>query len=305
MSLLRRHHLLGVLLIAGAAAAAGRAKRTTVTSPNDGTVAQRLEEQRQLFLRVLEDERDHLDLVIRMMRTNDARASEERSGTSAPPQPGGSSDSETTAVGSGPRAVLRVAPVSTGSVSGTVSVQGGNAAETFVFVQGLRDKQAHKGRAEVKQVNKQFVPRVSAVARGTLLSFPNLDSVFHNVFSVSPGNTFDLGSYRAGDKPGQATLDTPGVVQVFCNLHSQMSATVLVVPNSMFARVHADGTFKLDNVPLGRRKIAAWTPGAAAPVEGEVEVLADGSARLELALSAHVAGAHTNKFGQPYGSYQE
>ena len=74
-----------------------------------------------------------------------------------------------------------------------------------------------------------FTCSITGFGRGTTVTFPNYDAVYHNVFSPSPGNTFDLGSTRAGDKPGQVALTTPGVVDVFCNIHSKMSAKVLVL----------------------------------------------------------------------------
>jgi plastocyanin len=85
---------------------------------------------------------------------------------------------------------------------------------------------------EIKQKDKQFSPQVAVVQKGTTVSFPNLDAVFHSVFSTSGRNSFDLGSYRSGDPARSVTLTTPGVVEVFCNIHSKMNATILVVPGA-------------------------------------------------------------------------
>src|SRR4029078_3813983 len=103
---------------------------------------------------------------------------------------------------------------------------------------------------DIRQKDKQFSPQVAVVQRGTTVVFPNMDAIFHNVFSPSGKNAFDLGSYRSGDTPRSVVLTTPGVVEVFCNIHARMNATVLVVPNATFAKVAPDGTFRLENVPV-------------------------------------------------------
>jgi hypothetical protein len=133
--------------------------------------------------------------------------------------------------------------------------------------------------------------------------FPNLDAVFHNVFSPSGKNTFDLGSYRAGDQPRSVVLTTPGVVEVFCNIHSRMNATILVVPGPLYAKVGADGAFKLDNVPVGSRHLVAWSPNAK-PATQKVDVSSSGG-QANFTLDYEGPASHTNKLGQPYGSYKE
>ena len=135
------------------------------------------------------------------------------------------------------------------------------------------------------------------------MNFPNFDSIFHNVFSVSEGNTFDLGTARAGDPVKSYVMMNPGVVEIFCNMHSRMSASVLVAPSSLFARVEADGSFRIEGVPVGPHKISAWAGGGSIASQS-VDVAAGGSA-VELTLNAAAAGAHKNKLGQPYGSYAD
>lgn len=195
----------------------------------------------------------------------------------------------------------RATPTGPGApVTGQVNVKGSKSAEVFVYVEDVRAPLA-KGTFEIQQKDKQFQPRVAVVPRGTTLVFPNYDAVFHNVFSVSPGNSFDLGTYQAGDPAKSAVMTTPGVVDIFCNLHSRMTASVLVVPSALFAKVGADGRFRIDNVPVGNHRLVAWTPNGT-PVSQQVEVGAGGG---EAALSIDVAekATHTNKYGQPYGSY--
>ena len=114
---------------------------------------------------------------------------------------------------------------------------------------------------------------------------------------------FDLGSYRSGDTPRSVVLTTPGVVEVFCNIHSKMNANILVVPGSLYTKVGADGTYRIENVPVGARRIVAWSPSAK-PVQQKIEV-GSGGGQANFTLDIEAAKAHTNKLGQPYGSYKE
>ncbi len=139
----------------------------------------------------------------------------------------------------------------------------------------MRGSPARGKTLEIKQKDKQFSPRVAVVLRGTSVVFPNLDPVYHNVFSTSGRNSFDLGAYRAGETPRSVVLSTPGVVDVYCNIHSRMSASILVAPSSLYGKVNADGTFRIDNVPVGARKLVVWSPGSK-PAQQKIEVSASG-----------------------------
>jgi hypothetical protein len=122
------------------------------------------------------------------------------------------------------------------------------------------------------------------------------------VFSVSSGNTFDLGLYNSGSDAKTYTFAEPGSADIYCNIHPQMAASVLVVPNRYFAKVKADGTFQIPDVPGGRRKIVAWAPGSRLSAEW-VEVAEGDGADVTLKLERKAPG-HRNKQGRPYGSYE-
>jgi hypothetical protein len=156
---------------------------------------------------------------------------------------------------------------------------------------------------EIKQEGRQFNPRVAVVQTGTNLMFPNMDAVYHNVFSNSPRNSFDLGTYQAGDKARSVTVTGPGVVDIFCNIHQKMSAKVLVVPSVLYAKVHPDGTFRIDNVPPGMRRLVAWSPET--KVESQRVAVNGPTTEVSFALAHEDASAHANKFGQAYGSYRD
>jgi plastocyanin len=111
--------------------------------------------------------------------------------------------------------------------------------------------------AEIRQQHETFVPRVVAVPVGSTVDFPNDDNIYHNVFSLSAAKNFNLGRYPRG-KSKPVTFDKPGVVRVFCDIHSHMSATVMVFNNPWYAVPDAEGRFQLPEVPPGDRQITAW-----------------------------------------------
>ena len=147
------------------------------------------------------------------------------------------------------------------------------------------------------------LPRVMAVQKGMRVDFPNLDAVFHNVFSVTPDNSFDLGSYRQGESKS-VTMSKPGVISVYCNMHPQMVGHILVVPNSFYTRAGADGFYRLANVPSGKHKLVAWAPNAK-PVAMDVEVVEDEVTTVEMEIKKGREAPHLNKDGMPYGSYKD
>jgi plastocyanin len=178
----------------------------------------------------------------------------------------------------------------------------GGSGDVYVYVADIVSS-GGGGSATMKQEGKQFVPRVLAVPKGTRVEFPNLDAVFHNVFSVTPDNSFDLGSYRQGESKS-VTMSKPGVVSVYCNMHPQMVGHILVVPNNLYTRAGADGFYRLPNVPAGKHKLVAWSPNAK-PVSMDVEVQEDEVTTVEVEVKKGREAPHLNKDGMPYGSYKD
>jgi plastocyanin len=190
---------------------------------------------------------------------------------------------------------------STGSLRGRVDVPAGEPV-AYVYIENIHGPSVRNEVKKIEHINKQFVPPWAVVQRGTTLQFPNLDNIYHNVFSLSSGNTFDLGLYNSsGDAKGH-TFDEAGAVDIYCNIHPQMAASVLVVPNRFFSRVKADGSFEIGGVPSGRRKVVAWAPGSRLAADW-VEVPAGASTDIALKLEPKASG-HKNKAGRPYGSYE-
>jgi plastocyanin len=112
---------------------------------------------------------------------------------------------------------------------------------------------------EMNQIHQRFEPRVLPVMVGQEVRFPNNDRVYHNVFSISTTKKFDLGRYGTGEYR-TVTFDRPGLVRVFCEIHSDMAGFVLVLPNLHFTKVKADGTYVLDDVPEGDHTLVIWHP---------------------------------------------
>ena len=121
-------------------------------------------------------------------------------------------------------------------------------------------EQSEPGRAVMDQRNETFVPHVLAITTGTTVDFTNSDRIYHNVFSLSKTEPFDLGRYAVGHSRSRR-FDHPGIVRVFCDIHSHMNAFILVFSHPFFAITDADGRYHIDNVPPGTYNVIAWNEG--------------------------------------------
>ncbi len=120
-------------------------------------------------------------------------------------------------------------------------------------------EEAPRGRVVLDQRGEAFLPYVLAVAAGTSVDFTNSDVTYHNVFSLSKPKRFDLGRYARGQTKS-VRFDTPGVVRVFCDIHSHMNAWVLVFAHRFFAATE-NGAYRIDGLPPGHYRLAVWTDG--------------------------------------------
>ena len=111
--------------------------------------------------------------------------------------------------------------------------------------------------AVVNQRDLRFAPHVLAIQVGTTVNFPNADPVSHNVFSISEAKRFNLGLYGR-DVIRRLTFDKPGVVELLCNVHLEMSAFIVVIENPYFAQPTADGSYWISGVPAGRHRLRCW-----------------------------------------------
>lgn len=134
-------------------------------------------------------------------------------------------------------------------------------------------------RAKMDQQGEAFVPHVLAVVAGTTVDFPNNDRTYHNVFSLSKTKSFNLGRYAAG-KFKSVRFDRPGIVRVFCDIHSHMSAYILVFAHRYFVVADDEGRYRLDNVPPGTYTVVAWNE--ATPLETRRVVVPDSGGEVEV-----------------------
>ena len=153
----------------------------------------------------------------------------------------------------------------------------------IVFLQdGPRPAALPPGRARIVQENVTFVPRVIAITRGSTVDFPNADPFFHDVFSLSRSGTFDLGSYPRGQTKSHQ-FRKAGLVKVYCHIHSHMTASIMVFDHPYFRMPAADGSFTIDDVPVGTHQISAWHERIGESVNA-IRVEGGRTARVEFAL---------------------
>jgi plastocyanin len=192
---------------------------------------------------------------------------------------------------------------SAGPVTATVRTltrPGMAASAAIVYAEPLDAPASRRpGVFTLTQKDKTFRPHILAIPIGSTVEFPNQDAIFHNVFSLSWPQPFDLGLYRAGSSRSQ-TFTQPGEYRVFCNIHPQMTALIVVVATPYVARPGPDGRTVLD-LPPGRYRLTAVS-GRAAPASGEVVATASSvdAPPLTLDESSWVDARHKNKYGQDY-----
>jgi len=131
----------------------------------------------------------------------------------------------------------------------------------IVYITGFKNEAPEKV-PDIVQKNKEFSPGILPVVVGQEVRFPNHDKIYHNVFSISPIKSFDLGQYKGKEPPKLVTFEKPGLVPIFCNIHPEMITYVVVLENNACAITDKGGTFQIGNVPPGTYNVNAWLPQA-------------------------------------------
>jgi plastocyanin len=162
-----------------------------------------------------------------------------------------------------------------------------------------------RARPKIVQQNKRFEPRFLVVPVGSVVDFPNVDPFFHNVFSLFDGKRFDLGLYEAGTSRS-VPFNSAGVCFIFCNIHPEMSAVIVVVDTPYYAVSNSAGEFSVPNVPAGRYALSVWherhKPERPDEFPRDVRVSQAGASLgvIRLMESDQVIAPHKNKYGHDY-----
>jgi plastocyanin len=159
-----------------------------------------------------------------------------------------------------------------------------------VYLEGDRAPEAAPVTAAVNQKGQKFDPEIVVVPAGSTVSFPNADPIFHNVFSLSKARQFDLGFYPAGQTRA-VRFDKPGVVQVYCHLHPDMNAAILVVPNAWYARPDNRGAFSFSGIPPGTYQVVVWHKSAGL-FRKRIQVAAGAGAKVEMEIPIQSSESH-------------
>ena len=146
--------------------------------------------------------------------------------------------------------------------------------------------------------DKQFVPRVLTIPKGSRVRFPNEDVILHNVFSVSGRNSFDMGLYKKGAGK-EHRFEEAGLVRVFCNVHHSMVGYVWVLDTPFMATPDANGNFVLTGLPKGPGRLTVWHEQAE-PRTVDVQVPRAEPAMATLEIARPRIPPHLNKSGKSY-----
>ncbi len=184
-----------------------------------------------------------------------------------------------------------------------------HAPPVVVWLQPLQGTPARlflpEGRYTLLQKNRMFTPHLLVVPVGSEVFFPNADPFFHNVFSLFNGKRFDLGLYEAGTTK-EVSFSREGVSYIFCNIHPEMSAVVVVLSTPLYTTYGADGTYSILNVPSGEYELHVWIEGLTQPaldqLKRRVQIPVGGVdlGIVDATAAPRKTDEHLNKFGQPY-----
>jgi len=190
-----------------------------------------------------------------------------------------------------------------GRVTGKVTVTESDGkpavgADVVVYMVGFAEPPAYKSET-IKQQGRRFVPDLVAITAGDRVDFPNADPFSHNVFSQSPARKFDLGSFKKGESKDKQFPEA-GVIDVYCNIHPEMAATILVLPNRRHTRAKPDGRYVIEGVPPGTWTVFAYTRRVTKPASAKVTVTGDADSAVDLAIVRGAGTEHLNKYGAKY-----
>ncbi len=172
-----------------------------------------------------------------------------------------------------------------GTATGKVVMQGKSSPENIVvYLEGVKGNfSLPKQTPDMDHKDLQFAPRALAITTGTTVSFPNADTVFHSAFSISKSNPFELGLYGPGREKSW-TFQNPGMVEIFCHIHSHMAGFILVLDHPFYTSTAKDGSFTIPDIPDGTYQIKAWM-GPSTSAAKTITLKGKESVSIDLSLS--------------------
>src|SRR5207245_982674 len=175
-------------------------------------------------------------------------------------------------------------------------------AETLLRLEpiGAKAPRVAPGTFQMVTRGKMLIPHVVAIPAGSTVNFPNDDPISHNLFSLSSNNAFDLGLYRKGAGKSQK-FDTPGLVNVYCNVHPSMSAVIHIIDTPYYAFADAGGNYSLPSIPPGRYRLIAWNEQGGeteSPIDVTPSGAVSGTVALMLDSRNYRLTKHLNKVGK-------
>lgn len=195
-------------------------------------------------------------------------------------------------------------PPQVGSLSGTLEIDGKPASGAYGLITLEPASGTWKPRRPKRHVmaqrNREFNPRVMAIAVGSTVAFPNFDTIFHNVFSTSPIAPFDLGIYRTGEAR-EYKFEKEGIIRLGCNLHANMAGYIVVVAAPSYVVTDDQGKFRFRRLAPGKYKLKAWSERSSAPITRDITIKPGANTiRVNVAGDAP-AGPAPDKFGGKRG----
>ncbi len=194
-------------------------------------------------------------------------------------------------------------PPARGSLAGTVRIAGAAGGGLALVTLEPLDRAWKPRRAKqriMEQRGRKFAPQLMLIPTGSTVEFPNFDSIFHNVFSTSIADPFDLGLYRQGEARA-VTFAKEGIVHVGCSIHANMAATIVVIDAPHYVIPGADGAFRFHTLSPGRYRLRAWSERSKAPITQEVTI-AVGDNTVDVGVDGDAPrGPMDDKFGVARG----
>jgi len=202
-------------------------------------------------------------------------------------------------------------PTNAAELTGTITIQVQQGSEQFtkedhggvvIYLIGYKEPPGPNRSLSIPQQNKQFVKEILPTVKGETVAFPNRDSVYHNIFSLSKNARFDLGLYKDGASKSYK-FKRIGITKIFCNIHPQMRTTVMVLPNRGFTVSDKSGKYQIMSIPDGTYTVRIWLKNAKR-FRRKVSFQGDQVQTLDIPLRQILKPEkHFNKFGQPYSRF--